>query len=389
MGDTGSMAFGGALAGFAIVTGTEALLLLIAGIYVVEALSVIIQTVSFKYWGRRVFLIAPIHHHFEMKAWSETKIMVRFWIVAAILAACGFVLYYRYYLQFRLCEARCLVLGLARSGRAARAALEARGVEVVAADRTLGNDGDLDAARRRRRARQEPGRAGRGAARRRGARARDSRLERDRARVAVPREPDRRRHRDERQDDDDRAARARSSARARPGNVGTALTELVDEVAPEAWIVCELSSFQLEDVDALPADDRRPPQPRARPPRPARHASSLPRREAAHLREPAAGDVAVVPRGFGADPRRGRRVEFSADDELPAEPLIPGAHNRENAAAATAAARALGVDDDAIAAALRRRSPACRTGSSSSPSATASAASTTRRRRTPRLRGAP
>jgi len=102
MGDTDSMAFGGALAGFAIVTGTEALLILIGGIYVVEALSVIIQTVSFKYWGRRVFLIAPIHHHFEMKAWSETKIMVRFWIVGAILCACGFVLYYRYYLDFRL-----------------------------------------------------------------------------------------------------------------------------------------------------------------------------------------------------------------------------------------------------------------------------------------------
>ncbi|HEY8103030.1 MAG TPA: phospho-N-acetylmuramoyl-pentapeptide-transferase [Gaiellaceae bacterium] len=102
MGDTGSMAFGGALAGFAIVTGTEALLVLIGGIYVVEALSVIIQTVSFKYWGRRVFLIAPIHHHFEMKAWSETKIMVRFWIIAAILCASGFVLYYRYFLEFRL-----------------------------------------------------------------------------------------------------------------------------------------------------------------------------------------------------------------------------------------------------------------------------------------------
>jgi phospho-N-acetylmuramoyl-pentapeptide-transferase len=102
MGDTGSMAFGGALAGFAIVTGTEILLVLIGGIYVIEALSVIIQTISFKYWGRRVFLIAPIHHHFEMKAWSETKIMVRFWIVAAILCASGFVLYYRYYLQFRL-----------------------------------------------------------------------------------------------------------------------------------------------------------------------------------------------------------------------------------------------------------------------------------------------
>jgi phospho-N-acetylmuramoyl-pentapeptide-transferase len=102
MGDTGSMAFGGALAGFAIVTGTEALLILIGGIYVVEALSVMIQTISFKHWGRRVFLMAPIHHHFEMKAWSETKIMVRFWIVAAILSACGFVLYYRFYIGFKL-----------------------------------------------------------------------------------------------------------------------------------------------------------------------------------------------------------------------------------------------------------------------------------------------
>ena len=101
MGDTGSMAFGGALAGFAIVTGTESLLILIGGIYVIEALSVIIQTFSFKYWGRRVFLIAPIHHHFEMKAWSETKIMVRFWIVGAILCACGFVLYYRFYIDFQ------------------------------------------------------------------------------------------------------------------------------------------------------------------------------------------------------------------------------------------------------------------------------------------------
>jgi phospho-N-acetylmuramoyl-pentapeptide-transferase len=102
MGDTGSMALGGALAGFAIVTGTEALLLLIGGIYVVVALSVIIQVASFKYTGKRVFLMAPLQHHFELKAWSETKIMVRFWIVAAILCTSGFVLYYRYYLQFRL-----------------------------------------------------------------------------------------------------------------------------------------------------------------------------------------------------------------------------------------------------------------------------------------------
>jgi phospho-N-acetylmuramoyl-pentapeptide-transferase len=102
MGDTGSMAIGGALAGFAIVTGTEALLLLIGGIFVIEVLSVIIQVVSFKYWKRRVFLIAPIHHHFEMKAWSETKIVVRFWIITALLCASGFVLYYRYYLEFQL-----------------------------------------------------------------------------------------------------------------------------------------------------------------------------------------------------------------------------------------------------------------------------------------------
>jgi phospho-N-acetylmuramoyl-pentapeptide-transferase len=102
MGDTGAMALGGALAGFAVLTKTEILLLFIGGIYLVEALSVIIQVVSFKRTGRRVFLMAPIHHHFEMKAWSETKIMVRFWIVCAILCAVGFALYYRYYLRFRL-----------------------------------------------------------------------------------------------------------------------------------------------------------------------------------------------------------------------------------------------------------------------------------------------
>ena len=99
MGDTGSMAFGGALASMAIMTRrhTELLLLLIGGIFVIEALSVMIQVFTFKYLGRRVFLMTPIHHHFEMKAWSETKIMVRFWIVAGILCAAGFALFYRYY----------------------------------------------------------------------------------------------------------------------------------------------------------------------------------------------------------------------------------------------------------------------------------------------------
>ena len=97
MGDTGSMAIGGALAAFAIMTKTEFLLLLIGGIFVIEAVSVIVQVFTFKYLGRRVFLMTPIHHHFEMKAWSETKIMVRFWIVGGILCAAGFALFYRYY----------------------------------------------------------------------------------------------------------------------------------------------------------------------------------------------------------------------------------------------------------------------------------------------------
>ncbi len=102
MGDTGSMALGGAIAGLAVMTQTEVLLVFIGGIYLIEALSVMIQVASFKRTGRRVFLMAPIHHHFEMKAWSETKIMVRFWIVGAILCTFGFVLYYRYYLRFKL-----------------------------------------------------------------------------------------------------------------------------------------------------------------------------------------------------------------------------------------------------------------------------------------------
>jgi phospho-N-acetylmuramoyl-pentapeptide-transferase len=100
MGDTGSMGLGGALAAFAIMTKTEALLVLIGGIFVIEALSVILQVFTFKFLGKRVLLMAPLHHHFEMKAWSETRITVRFWIVTAMLCACGFVLYYRYASRF-------------------------------------------------------------------------------------------------------------------------------------------------------------------------------------------------------------------------------------------------------------------------------------------------
>jgi phospho-N-acetylmuramoyl-pentapeptide-transferase len=93
MGDTGSLGLGGAIAGLAVVTKTEVLLILIGGIFVIEALSVAIQVVSFQRFRKRVFLMTPIHHHFELLGWSETKIILRFWIVAAICAAIGFTLY--------------------------------------------------------------------------------------------------------------------------------------------------------------------------------------------------------------------------------------------------------------------------------------------------------
>ncbi len=137
------------------------------------------------------------------------------------------------------------------------------------------------------------------------------------------------------------------------GNVGRPLTSLVGTVADDAWIVCELSSFQLEDVHTL--------KPRV---------GVLLNLEADHLdrhetfeaygdaklrmfERQTEEDVAVLPRGFVDVPGEARRVDFAGDDALPAEPRIPGPHNRENASAATAAARAAGIEDDAIGDALR------------------------------------
>ena len=93
MGDTGSLGLGGAIAALAVVTKNEVLLIIIGGIFVIEALSVAIQVFSFQRFRKRVFLMAPIHHHFELAGWSETKIILRFWIVAAICGAVGFTLY--------------------------------------------------------------------------------------------------------------------------------------------------------------------------------------------------------------------------------------------------------------------------------------------------------
>jgi UDP-N-acetylmuramoylalanine--D-glutamate ligase len=235
---------------------------------------------------------------------------------------------------------RVLVLGLARSGKAAVAALERRGVELAVADRELGNDGDLALLDRAELLVKSPG---------------------------VPREA---------------PLVAEAERRGTPiwsevelgyrllqprlvgvtgtngkttttellgaileaptaGNVGRALTDLDGEVEAGALVVCELSSFQLEDVHELACEvalllnlesdhlDR--------------HGTFEAYRDA-KLRIFERARAKVVPKGSGLD-----GIEFSSEDELPAEPLIRGAHNRQNAAAATAAARALGIADEQIA----------------------------------------
>ena len=136
------------------------------------------------------------------------------------------------------------------------------------------------------------------------------------------------------------------------GNVGRPLSGLDGAIDGEAWVVCELSSFQLENIDTF--------RPRVAvllnlAPDHLDRYESLDDYRAAKLRifeNQTAEDVAVVPRDFGSIPGGARRIEFSLADDLPADPSIPGEHNRENAAAATAAARAAGLSDDAIAAGL-------------------------------------
>ncbi|HEX6611187.1 MAG TPA: phospho-N-acetylmuramoyl-pentapeptide-transferase, partial [Hyphomicrobiaceae bacterium] len=89
MGDTGSLALGGALGAIAVATKHEIVLAIVGGLFVLEALSVIIQVASFKATGKRVFRMAPLHHHFEQKGWQESTVVVRFWIVSVVLALVG------------------------------------------------------------------------------------------------------------------------------------------------------------------------------------------------------------------------------------------------------------------------------------------------------------
>ena len=367
MGDTGSMALGGALAAFAIMTKTEFLLLLIGGIFLIEALSVILQVFSFKYFGRRIFLMAPIHHHFEMKAWSETKIMVRFWIVdrdpvraaASPSTTATSPSSALSELSPRLAAAGARPRRSRARGRRRAAALERRGVRgrSAARPRRSGTTRDLSLLDGVELLVKSPGVPREAplvaAARARGipvwsevelgyrllpnpllgvtgtnGKTTTTELLGAMFRAAAASRRGQRRPRADRRSTARSAGRAGSSASSRASSSRTS-----HELRPRG---------------------RGAAQPRARPPRPPRHASRrTATRSCGSSRTRRADDVAVVPRGFGPVPGGARRVEFSADDPLPAEPRIPGAHNRENAAAATAAARAAGIADDAIAEALR------------------------------------
>ncbi len=237
-----------------------------------------------------------------------------------------------------------LVLGLARSGKAATAALARRGVDVVAADRELGNDGDLSLLDGVDVLVKSPGVPREAAlvveAERRGVpiwsevelgyRLLESRL------LGVTGTNGK-----------TTTCELLGVMLGAPvaGNVGRALTELDGQVEPGAWVVCELSSFQLEDVHQLACEIA--VLLNLEPDHLDRHGTFESYRDA-KLRIFERARTNIVPRGLGLD-----GIEFAADDPLPAEPLMRGAHNRENAAAATAAARAAGIPDGHIAEALR------------------------------------
>jgi UDP-N-acetylmuramoylalanine--D-glutamate ligase len=243
---------------------------------------------------------------------------------------------------------RALVLGLARSGRAAAAALRRRGVEVVEADRTLGNDADVSLLEGVDAVVKSPG------------------VPRENAIVAAAHVPV--------WSEVELGYRllgrplvgvtgtngktttsellGRMLAAPVAGNVGRALTELDGEPG-DGWIVVELSSFQLEDIDTF--------RPRVavllnlEPDHLDRHGSFEAYRDA-KLRlfeNQGEGDVAILPRDLSPVPGSGTRLEFAWNDPLPAEPLLRGAHNRENAVAATLAARAAGASEERIVEALR------------------------------------
>src|ERR671924_698016 len=249
---------------------------------------------------------------------------------------------------------RVLVIGIARSGTAAAAALGARGVDVVRADRKLGNDDDLALLDGVGLVVKSPGVPGENPLVVE-ARAREipvwSEVELGYRLLGEPAIVGVTGTNGKTTTCELLGAIFRAAGRdvVVAGNVGSPLTAS----RPAEWVVCELSSFQLEDVHELRC--RVAVLLNLEPDHLDRHGTFDAYRDA-KLRvfeNQTEADAAVVPRDFGNVPGGGVRVEFRADDPLPAEPLIAGEHNRENAAAATAAARAAGIEDDAIAQALR------------------------------------
>jgi UDP-N-acetylmuramoylalanine--D-glutamate ligase len=237
-----------------------------------------------------------------------------------------------------------LVLGLARSGRAASAALERRGVDVVGADRELGNDGDLLLLDGVGLLVKSPGVP------------RETPLVGEAERRGIPiwsevelgyRLLGGRILGVTGTNGKTTTSELLGVMLEAPvaGNVGRALTDLDGYVEPGSWVVCEISSFQLEDVHTLACEIA--VLLNLEPDHLDRHGTFEAYRDA-KLRIFERARTRIVPKGLGLE-----GIEFSAGDPLPAEPLIRGRHNRENAAAATAAARAAGVDDDRIAEALR------------------------------------
>ena len=94
MGDTGSLALGGLMAVLALATGTDLLLVVLGGLFVVEVVSVILQVFSYRVFDRRIFRMAPIHHHFEVVGWAESTVVVRFWIIAGLGVVAGLGIFY-------------------------------------------------------------------------------------------------------------------------------------------------------------------------------------------------------------------------------------------------------------------------------------------------------
>ncbi len=99
MGDTGALAIGGALAALAVLTETELLLMIVGGLFVIETVSVLLQVASYRLFKRRIFKMAPLHHHFELAGWQETTVIVRFWIIGGLCVAFGMGLFYAEYLS--------------------------------------------------------------------------------------------------------------------------------------------------------------------------------------------------------------------------------------------------------------------------------------------------